>query len=253
MSVRRKLVALILALSAVSLRAEAHGHLCFLAFTANGKTPTVVAQSGGLVALRDNAVIEGSVDHGGVQPHYIVDAQNPRMRNFLKGAREIGQSPLEFWEKVRQVSSYSRQFTQHWEYNDPVYLSLIQSYRERGASIPLSAYLEKQCGVCREQAMLLNLALQASGLDSHYLYVHVFLKDNSYLEDHAINIVRYEGIDWIIDSRRSEYTGRRLVDVLKPGGIRTDDPVSPMSLPPPQLDVIGDRFEIAPYPLYYVP
>jgi len=210
-------------------------------------------QEGSPVKLTDGSIVEGSIGHGGVQPHYVIDLQAPAMKTFLARAREIGQSDLPFWQKIARIASHSRQaMIEGWEYDSPKYLQLLEIFRKAEKNIPLHVFVENLSGVCREQAMLLHLALEAGGFDSRYLYVHSY-EDGRYVEDHAIALVKYQGEDWVADSRSQEYSGRRWADVSRAGGIQPGDTVVATHLPPYRFDPSDTRFETASYPRIWIP
>lgn len=216
------------------------------------KTSPPSSVCAGSACLRNGSIVEGSIEHGGAQPHYKVDAASPEIQSFLTGARSVARSGKTFWDKIFLVSRYSRQATIRWRYDDPIYLELMREFRERGEPIPLSRYLNASCGVCREQAMLLHLALKEVGFDTTYLYVNIY-KDDRYMEDHALVTVQFQGETWLVDSRNSAYSGRRLVDTMKPGGIHPSDRKIPMPLPEFTFDPYGERFVLSNYPRIYNP
>jgi hypothetical protein len=208
---------------------------------------------GGPIKLSDGSIVEGSIGHGGIQPHYVIDLQAPAMKEFLARAKEIGQSDQPFWQKIALIASHSRQaLINGWQYDSPSYLRLLETFRNAEKNIPLHSFIENLSGVCREQAMLLHLALEAGGFDSRYLYVRSF-EDGAYVEDHGIALVNYQGEDWVVDARSQENSGRRWADVSRDDGIRPTDPVAPMDLPAYRYDPSGTRFEAAPYPQIWIP
>jgi hypothetical protein len=208
---------------------------------------------GGPAKLADGSIVEGSIGHGGIQPHYVIDLQAPTMKKFFARAEEIGRSDLSFWDKIAQLASHSRQaMSDGWQYDSPSYLRLLETFRKAESNIPLHAFVENLSGVCREQAMLLHLALEAGGFDSRYLYVRSF-EEGRYVEDHGIALVKYQGEEWVVDSRSQENSGRRWVDVSSPRGIQASDPVAPMNLPAYRFDPSDTRFEPAPYPRIWLP
>lgn len=209
--------------------------------------------SGKPIKLIHGTKIEGSSGHGGLQPDYLIDIDSLPMQEFLSGVRNRLDRKLPFWDQINQIASYSRAATPKWEYRNPDYLHLVESYRTQNLNIPLSKYLDGKCGVCRENAMLTHLALEEAGFDSYYVYGRL-LEYGKYVEDHAMVVVKYNGELWTVDSRAGHYSGRRLSDLTKEGGILLTDDVAPMSQRPPySFEPDGMQFQIANYPKVHLP
>ena len=71
------------------------------------KNPQVVyrQKAGGAVELHHGTVIEGSVDHGGIQPNYVVDLHHPKLKTMLEKARALRDNDsLKFQDKISLVT-----------------------------------------------------------------------------------------------------------------------------------------------------
>ena len=124
--------------------------------------------------LPDNCIIEGSTRHGGMQPDYLVGAGDRDLTRLMSYAEKIGgSSRLDFWQKVERIRTRVKNSMPHREYDDPTYLDLIKRYRERGKPIPMGQYCKYGVGVCRENAILLTMALNRAGISSKFVYARV--------------------------------------------------------------------------------
>jgi hypothetical protein len=181
--------------------------------------------SGGIYELESGMVVEGSVKHGGIQPDYQIDFESQDFRQLKKFARAIKDNPnLSIWTKIDKVATYIRNKTlPHGEYNNPNYLKTLASFREAGEDIPLSAYMSCRAGVCRENAMLLHLALKEAGIANRFVYAKVQQQvwergvvtfDKS--EDHAFTVVEINGKNWIADSYNSNFHGYNFDQLTNP-------------------------------------
>lgn len=179
------------------------------------------------VDLVHGALLEGSVTHGGLQPHYLIDLKDRRLKPLLNKSRKIGQTAKTDWDKIGQVVKTVKRALPNGEYDNPVYLNLLSKYRESGKPIPIGEYLKNRVGVCRENAIATHLALKAAGVESRYLYVKA--QQGQDREDHAVVVVKQGGETWVVDSYNSNFNGYRLKDILKPGGIREGDPIAPFA------------------------
>ncbi len=160
-----------------------------------------------------NAIVEGSARAGGMQPDYILDWDSPVFKE-LKDSSHL--SGLSADEKIARIASYVSQMMPGWPTRDPRYLELIKRYRESGRRIPISEYVKTRVGVCREKALITHLALREAGFDAEYVYASMSAKGlPGKVEDHAMNVVTWNGERVIVDSYDLAFSGRKLSDVMR--------------------------------------
>jgi len=203
--------------------------------------------SGQPVKLGHGAVIEGSVETGGIQPHYVIDTNHPSLKELLTQARALAGEKLDFWERVDHVVALVRQTLRRKAYRSPPYLRLLKEARTHNANVSLGDYVASACGVCREHALLTHLALLEAGVDCRYMYARATQGDLS--EDHAVVLVRHGGETWVVDAYNRNFHGARIQDLLEPGGS------SPSAPHLPSADPIeyGCTLRVNDYPTYWLP
>ena len=67
-------------------------------------------ESGRPVALKDKSFVEGSIDHGGIQPHYFVNLAEPETAALLKAARALRTAKpttAEKWQLIGKIKKSS--------------------------------------------------------------------------------------------------------------------------------------------------
>jgi hypothetical protein len=206
-------------------------------------------RSQGPVTLREGAVVEGSIDHSGLQPHYVIDLSHPALRPLVDEAVAIGESDLTLFDKVEQVRQLVRQALPNRHYRNPTYLALLEAARTRGSNLSLGDYADPdiQAGVCREHAMLLNVLLSAAGIESYYAYTSK--EEDGRVEDHAVCLLPVGEKTWVVDSYNRNFHGFLLKDLMKQGGTRFGDPLLPGANPLKY----GRSIALAPFPVVWQP
>lgn len=190
----------------------------FPGIAAPGDPENYTTLIGGALDIPENSVVEGSAKYGGLQPDYLIDSGSPHFSRLFALADRVKEKNLDWWEKVRILTEEIRDNELPGKaYNDADYLSVLSRYRSLNADIPLSRYLSIGSGVCRENALILHLALKRAGIPSYHAYVTV--RQGAALggrvEDHAIVIAPKEGKLWVVDSYNSNFNGYLLEDLLE--------------------------------------
>lgn len=221
---------------------------------------------GGPVELFHGSIVEGSIDHKGLQPHYVVDLQDPRVDKILKTARALRDEALDFHQRCAAVREVVAGSLKGKKYDDHGYLGLLQNARRARQNVRPGDYVDIDAGVCREHAMLTHLALREAGVESRYLYARVRSADGAQDEDHAVALAfdaeawdRY-GHDrdvskaWVVDAYNGVFDGRRVESFQQQGGSRRVDESRPdvdaWLLPRHWL---GYTLTVVDYPNYWVP
>lgn len=161
------------------------------------------------------AIVEGSSKFQGLQPDYLVDFKAQEFDQLRHFSKEIAKKNIPIWEKVNAITQFIRkQLLPRGAYNDPEYLLLMKKYLAADAMVPLSAYVSCGAGVCRENAMIVHLALKEAGIENKFVYAKVQQtvfelgkKVSETIEDHAFNVVTIEGKKWIVDSYNENFHG----------------------------------------------
>lgn len=204
--------------------------------------------SGRPVRLNHGAVIEGSVDFGGLQPNYVIDLQHPRLAALLAAAR--GLRGKDWADRVQGVVALVQKTLTEGAYDAPSYLKLLSEHRNQRINITLGDYLMGGAGVCRENALLTHLALLEANVDSEYLYCQA--AQGGRAEDHAVALaVDDAGRKFVVDSYNRNFHGFLLDDTLKPGGTAARDKRLPGATSSPSM--YGCTLAVAHYPTYWVP
>ncbi len=228
--------------------------LPFLVQAAPANSSDFYILKGQMINIEDGAYVEGSVGHGGLQPDYKIDFNDPGLKEVLALAAEIGRQPLDFWVKVADLRDLiSQRVLIRGGYKDPGYLKLLETYRNQNKDVPLAAYITCEAGVCRENGMLLHLALKAAGIDNNYVYAVVTQEYQGVLhsEGHGFTVVLHEGTNWVVDSYNDNFNGLILEDLLKPQGADANSPRAPFSKVIDQVRVTIKK--ISNFPLVWNP
>jgi hypothetical protein len=205
--------------------------------------------SGRGVRLNHGAVIEGSVDFGGLQPNYVIDLKHPRLQRLLGAARSLNAPTLSFEHRIREVVDLVQRTLTQGAYDAPGYLHLLNTNRSTRTNITLGDYLTQGVGVCRENALLTHLALLEAGVDSEYLYCSA--TQGGIAEDHAVALaVDEQGRKVVVDSYNRNFHGFFLDDLLRAGGSQaTDQRLRARKQP----SMFGCALTVAAYPVYWIP
>ena len=216
--------------------------------------------SGGPVELFHGSIVEGSVDKGGLQPHYVVDLHDKKIEKLLVSARKL--TGKGFDQRCAGVRALVAKALSGKTYDQPGYLKLMQSARKAQANVRPGDYLRADAGVCREHAMLTHLALREAGVNTRYLYVKVYGPDGNKIEDHALALAFDDAKlgkpdasrAWIVDSYNKMFDGRRLEVFLRPQGSSDRDEsrgdVDVQALP---KHWFGYTVRVLPYPHCWIP
>lgn len=216
---------------------------------------------GQFLNIEDGAYVQGSSSFGGLQPDYFIDLQDPSIKQVLVLSEEIGNQPDTFWNKVEKVSELVGLRTlKRKSYTDPGYLKIMESHRLQNQDIPLAAYIECGAGVCRENGMLLHLALKAARIPNNYVYADVSqsYREESKTEGHGFTVVFHEGKKYVVDSYNSNFNRTILDELLEAKGVMLRDGTHikinqistfPLVWNPKQKlkSIIGQGFIKAPY------
>jgi hypothetical protein len=203
------------------------------------------------VVLVDGSVVQGSAIVGGLQPDYEIDTDTASMRAFLEKARKRMAKETGYWQRINSAIGVVQEAIPNDSYTFPPYRNIMKNFKDAGKRIPLEAYLEVKGGVCRENAILLNLALSAGGVPSYYSYFVAELDDR--VEDHAVVLVKDENNQevFVADSYNSDFNARRLVDLTSKSGASKEHKLAPLK---DTSFFKGARFlRLNSYPRYWLP
>jgi hypothetical protein len=208
-----------------------------------------------LADIPDGAIVEGSLRTGGTQPDYVVDMKTPELQPLWQYARRLKNAKLDFWVKVERITHYvSERILPRHDYDDKAYTTLLKRYKSAHMDIPLSRYAACGAGVCRENALLLHLALKEAGIPNKHVYaeIHRSSHANNYniVEDHAFTVVKHEGRNWVVDSYYWGFNGFTFEDLLSPDGITKDSLMAPTATPAPGFRRI---IKVHPFPVVWAP
>lgn len=197
------------------------------------QAPFHLKNAGQINHIPDGTIIEGSVSKGGMQPHYIMDFNNPVFIPYLKFAEELKNSTLPFWDKVDAIRSLvNGKILPRRDYHDPRYLKLMEVYRNLKKDVPLSVYVSCGVGVCRENAFITHALLEKAGIPNTHIYAKIHRKGagNSYdiTEDHAFVVVNHEGKEWAVDSYYVGFNGYLMKDLMSETGITPTSSLAPI-------------------------
>ena len=166
--------------------------------------------------IQIGSIVEGSVNYGGMQPHYIIDYDNEAFKPLRTYAQNL-KGELDVSKKIEMLRDYvTTNVLVHKDYDAKAYLAITSKYKKAGKNIPLSSYLKGKAGVCREHALIFHMALKDAGVKNSYLYARVFQNWSS--EDHALNVVNINGEMRVVDIYNSNFHNQPLNQLLEPGG-----------------------------------
>jgi len=171
-------------------------------------------KKGGFIRLANGSRVQGTAHVGGLQPDYIIDTKSSEIKEFLKDIRSLENcSTTEKIEGIGQILRHK--YIHRTEYDDAVYLDLMNHYRNRSLEIPLSEYLKIQRGVCREISLLTVLAQNEVGIESYYYYAKVQTEFSGVqkTEDHAVVIANIDNDFYVVDNYFRMFNGFRLEDL----------------------------------------
>lgn len=203
--------------------------------------------SGRPVVLGDGAIVEGSIDHGGIQPHYVVALDHPSLKRLLAEARlikDFGKGDAA--DKIRQVRDLVASALKNKAYDSKPYLQLLADQRKHARNADLGDFLVKEAGVCREHGMMLHLALKAAGFNSHYVYARV--DQAGRVEDHGFALVEHDGTTWAVDAYNKNFDGLALADLQR--GSLAGDKTAPWAA---TKRLAGCSVTLTGHPTYWLP
>lgn len=208
----------------------------FIAESAPVDPENYTAYTGSLMTLPNGTHIEGSARQGGMQPDYLMDLDAPDFRRVLDYGKSLKRSKLDFWEKIRRIEKYIEQRVfPGVHYEDARYRRVSKNYLRMRQDIPLSRYLSAGSGVCREHALVMHQILQAAGIENFHAYAKIRRASVTggfdIVEDHAFNVVKYEGKIWAVDSYYWGFNGYLLRDLVSAKGITEKSLVAPIATP----------------------
>jgi hypothetical protein len=171
-------------------------------------------KKGGFIRLANGSRVQGTAHVGGLQPDYIIDSKSSEIKEFLKDVHSL--ENMSVAQKIDGIGQILRhKYIHRTEYDDPVYLELMNHYRNQSLEIPLSEYLKIQRGVCREISLLTVLAQNEIGIESYYYYAKVQTEFSGVqkTEDHAVVISNIDNDFYVIDNYFRMFNGFRLEDL----------------------------------------
>lgn len=188
------------------------------------KIKSSTIKKGGFISIANGSRIQGTTHVNGLQPDYIIDSKSSEIQHYLKKISYIRNVDMSVWQKIDKVGEILRDdYILRTEYDDDMYLELLQDYKTANLEIPLSEYLKINKGVCREIALLTVLGLNSLGIESYYYYAKVSTEFQNKIkeEDHAVVLVNINNIFWVIDNYFRAFNKCKLEDIIKPEGIKT--------------------------------
>lgn len=241
-------------LSSSSLISEGNFNLTHKAYTraiASLKTVDLSQYkvfNGGLVDIPNGSYVQGSADHGGIQPDYQIDYNSPEFDSLKEYARLLKEKNYPLFKKVEWLQHFiNQEVIRNKSYNDPKYIDLVTRYRRQRLNIPLSQYRICSSGVCREHALVFHMALKEAGIENFHVYAKVFQGDR--IEDHAFNVIRHEGEDWVVDCYNRYFNGFRLKDLMDGNNTNVKSAIESVRNVDPNRGIV----KINDFPKIYVP
>lgn len=237
-----------------------------IAFSAPPNPQEFKIQQGGFVDLSHGAIVQGSVSHGGGQPDFVIDMNDPDLSAFLKQVRYavwrspmilflkmIGQNEIVRTKTIEVVTALIRKALPERSGRSETYMRVLEEHRLAGLDISLGSYLRCAAGVCRENALLTHLALKAVGIQNHYVYIKVGYSHT--FEDHAVVVIQDKNHErWIVDPYNMFFHGRNFDDL-----VNMESRGRPKNLEPRIASFADDtgRFSrivsVLGYPTYWIP
>ncbi|MCC6749088.1 MAG: transglutaminase domain-containing protein [Deltaproteobacteria bacterium] len=178
----------------------------------------------GPVRIRDRTIVEGSLEHGGIQPHIFVDLGHSALAPLLKLADELGRSSTPARQKADLLRQAVRKAMPVGRGSIRWHDTVVRIQRRRdGEIVSLGAAVATKAGVCREHSLLMNVLLQRAGIDAKRRYVSVWMDGplGRRRMDHGINTASIDGVETIVDSFYDPFHGQSWSEVRAPAGIPT--------------------------------
>ena len=190
--------------------------------------------------LTDNVVVEGSLQHGGIQPNYLIDLDSPEFDRIFEYADRLDSQPLSYWQKIEKLSFYLKRYVlPNRAYDSTPYLEKIEKYQKSQLPIPLSEYIKCRAGVCREYSMIMHFLLKRIGVPNYHVYAEIRRASHFYdfdlLEDHGFIVLEHQNKNWVIDPYYWGFHGFTLEQLLRPEGITQESIHAPIAKPGPGL------------------
>jgi hypothetical protein len=176
----------------------------------------------GLKDLPENCLVRGSAHKGGIQPDYVIRADDKDLQPLMRYAERLGNNDkLDLWTKVEKIRSKVRRSLPYREYDARPYLRLLANYRRKKEPVPLGKYCKLGVGVCREYAMLTVMALNKAGIKAQFGYAQVKVgpsKGEAIVEDHGFAVIKSGRDKWVVDAYSPYFNGHKLRDLMRKGG-----------------------------------
>ncbi|WP_155897246.1 arylamine N-acetyltransferase [Bacteriovorax sp. BSW11_IV] len=194
-----------------------------------------IINGGKIDDIPNGSYVEGSSTHGGAQPDYYMDLEDPIVKTYREKAKELGKMRnLSFWDKIDEITNIIADSALIGrEYDDKNHKSVSKKYLKKDGNVPFSEYLYCSAGVCREYALLAHILLKEAGIENTHMYATIHRKSNYYdydfEEDHAFNVVKYKGEEWVVDTYYVGFNGYRLKDLMSKKGITEKSKMAPVA------------------------
>ncbi len=147
--------------------------------------------------IPNGTLVEGSVHKGGFQPHYRVDLDRPEIKSLIDAAKGLGGISRE--EKISWVIARVQEAFPTRSYTSKTYLATNAKSLFAGTPVAFSSYLKGGAGVCRENALLTKILLDAADIKSKIRYAEVWrmVRGVRTVEDHQMNLVLRDS-EWVV-------------------------------------------------------
>lgn len=190
-----------------------------------------LAFRGGKVTIPENAIVEGSLGSGGMQPNYVFDVESDLFNDLKREVDDIKKRIPRQWDVIKAiVQLVQHKVFKYYDYNDPVYLEAMRNSRNDDNTINLSEYIKINAGTCREHALLTHFLLNYAGVPNKYVYGRVqHGEDIIRVEDHAFNVIVVDGQEWIVDSFSNSFNGFLLNDLMREDDSKGNFSKSPLT------------------------
>lgn len=204
--------------------------------------------------LIDGAIIEGSSKYGGIQPDYRISLHSQEMQTYLHQAKQLGTQNLPLGDLINKVNMLTQETLPKRSYYGLSYRLYLKESREQNSPVSLDGYINRGCGVCRESAILNHFALKSAGLSPKLVYVKIsrtfFGKE--ILEDHAINLINFNGEDIVVDAYFVPFNGQKYSALIENEGINYSTGINGAYINSSGSEV-AKIIGILPYPKLYLP
>lgn len=165
--------------------------------------------------IPDGTLVEGSINARGIQPHYKIDLSHPALKSYLEFAKTLKGKNISIEEKIKLLTKETKRLLPGRGYFNFTYLNLLERHSKSNTPVSLGDYLDAKVGTCRENALLMNLALQEAGIPSKFHYLNIqrsMTLLGKVSEDHAFNTVVVNGKETIVDSFFADLNGVPLAE-----------------------------------------